>query len=751
MVPLFGKSVLEHTVELLKKNGVDDICMTLRFLPAAITKFFGDGTDFGVSIRYRIEDEPLGTAGGVGACRDFAGDEDFIVISGDAVCSYDLHACMAEHKRLGGEATLVLSRCTEPTEYGLVITKESGEITAFSEKPARADVATDRVNTGIYFLSPRIFELIPEGEPCDFAADVFPRMLKEGRKLFGIEPEGVWHDIGSPEAYLRCHRDVLDGRLKLSMPRLARAGLYCDSQLPEAVRIMPPCFIGKNVSIAPGAVIGPYTAIGEGSSVGVGAMIERSVLYGASAGSGAEVNGAILCRGSSLGAGSEMRPGSVMGAGSSAGRGCVIGEGVKIWPRCRLGDGELLLEDMRSGYSGGMPRFEAGGVMRSPGGEVFLPQKCMQLGLRCALEAAAVGVSNGEGEYVRVCAESFAAGACSGGADVLRTDAAFPAEAAFAASLHGVPLSVFIRREGEANELWFFGERGGELPRSAERKLENSEGAPRLPSFCGGTARVYGTRSAYISAAVSCAVFPGRREGESPAIAVRGRGEEARTLRAALSELGCAVLDRRSGVPEFSVSEGGFSISAADEDGKYISPEKLTALLVLLEFESGSGDKRAAAPFLAPAVLDEIARARGAQLLRLGRDGQQARQLYERQPWLRHAVFAAARIAGAMAHRGKSLKALCRALPEFYTACREVALYSPQPRVMGSISEKTNGPAADFSHGVTLFPPAGRVNIAPSAAGRSLFIRCEASSPEMAEELCADCEKLVRRADREEK
>ena len=95
MTPLFGKPVLGHILDLLRRHGITDIAVTLRYLPAVVTDYFGDGREAGVRLTYFTEDVPLGTAGGVKRCMDFLGEEDFLVISGDAVCDLDLTAFMA--------------------------------------------------------------------------------------------------------------------------------------------------------------------------------------------------------------------------------------------------------------------------------------------------------------------------------------------------------------------------------------------------------------------------------------------------------------------------------------------------------------------------------------------------------------------------------------------------------------------------------------------------------------------------------
>ena len=215
MAPFLGRPLMEHIVQLLRENGFDEICCTLRYRAGEIMAHFGDGSRFGVRMEYRIETEALGTAGGVKNCADFFGDEDFLVISGDAACDFPLSRLMEEHRAGAAAATLALCRSALPLRYGLAVTDGAGDIRAFIEKPTWPRVVSDLVNTGIYALSPRALEMVPEG-PFDFGRDLFPLLLRRGERLHGTVLEGYWCDIGTPQAYYRCCADALDGKLRIT-------------------------------------------------------------------------------------------------------------------------------------------------------------------------------------------------------------------------------------------------------------------------------------------------------------------------------------------------------------------------------------------------------------------------------------------------------------------------------------------------------------------------------------------------------
>ena len=249
MAELLGRPVLEHIVRHLAECGFTELCCTLACLPEQIRQYFGDGRRFGVSMDYRLEPRPLGTAGAVKNCRDFTGGDDFLVISGDAACDLDLRELWRAHEKAGAAVTMALHAHDAPLSYGLVVTDSRGFVRSFLEKPPWEQVVTDLVNTGIYALGPRAMSFVPERLPFDFARDLFPRLLSAGQPMLGVPLEGYWRDIGDPGSYYRANLDAWEGTLRLpeaeSVPSQASGGqapaayacrIYCPT--PSRARLM---------------------------------------------------------------------------------------------------------------------------------------------------------------------------------------------------------------------------------------------------------------------------------------------------------------------------------------------------------------------------------------------------------------------------------------------------------------------------------------------------------------------------------
>jgi len=235
LVAMLGRPMMEHIILLLKKNGYTDICVTVKYRAEDIMNYFGDGRSLGVSLQYRVEEDALGTAGGVKNCSDFYGDENFLVISGDAACDFDLSRLMQVHSSHSASATIALYRHPEPLRYGLAVTDDAGRIHSFIEKPHWNRVVSDLVNTGIYVLSPKLMELVPEKTEYDFGKDLFPKLLHEGHKLLGIIMDGYWCDVGTPASYYKCCADALEGKLRLDLPESFAVSLAESENDPPAL------------------------------------------------------------------------------------------------------------------------------------------------------------------------------------------------------------------------------------------------------------------------------------------------------------------------------------------------------------------------------------------------------------------------------------------------------------------------------------------------------------------------------------
>jgi mannose-1-phosphate guanylyltransferase/phosphomannomutase len=336
LLPVANRPMMEHVIDLLRNHGIDDIVVTVAFMANAIRNYFGDGSDFGVRMSYVDEPVPLGTAGSVRNAMDLLADDTFMVISGDVITDIDLSAIVTFHKERKAMATIGLTPVENPLEFGIVITREDGTIERFLEKPTWGQVFSDTINTGIYVLEPTVFDYIEAGRSVDFSGEVFPALLRDGKPLYGAITHGYWEDVGTLDAYLRAHTDVLDQMVQLRIPGFQVAdGIWVGEGAeisPDAI-IDGPAVVGPECIVEAGVHLGAYTVLGSHVRVLRSASVERSVLQDNTfIGAGARLRGVVTGRGVSVRSGARVEEGVVLGDNVQIGENSAVTDGVKVYP-----------------------------------------------------------------------------------------------------------------------------------------------------------------------------------------------------------------------------------------------------------------------------------------------------------------------------------------------------------------------------------------------------------------------------------
>jgi len=313
MVPIMGVPFLARTMERLFEAGIKDVVLPAGYMPQAIIDYFGDGSALGMTIRYVIEEELLGTAGALKNVEQFITGP-FFVLNGDILTTLDLRKMIDEHKRLGGIGLLHLIRVEDPSAFGCVVHDEAHRITSFVEKPPRETAPTNEINAGTYLFEREILDMIPAGRKVSIERETFPEVIAAGKGLYSYTTSDYWMDLGKPEQYLGAHTDILEGR----MPML---------QLAPGVSV----YAEDGVAIDPSATVGPNVVVGTGSSIGPRAVVRDSVLWdNVRVEEGAIVEGAIIASRAQIGSEARIFEGSVVGHDTIIPSGTVLERGSRV-------------------------------------------------------------------------------------------------------------------------------------------------------------------------------------------------------------------------------------------------------------------------------------------------------------------------------------------------------------------------------------------------------------------------------------
>ena len=713
LVPVAGKPVLEYILTLLEENGCTEAVIAVRYRGEKIERYFSSGRFGKIRLSFSQETKPLGTAGCVKKAAESFKD-DFIVISGDAICDFQLKKAMEFHKINSADATLIAKRVDDPREYGLIIEKD-GRITDFSEKPSYINCRSDLANTGIYILSPAVCGLIPDNEPWDFARNVFPDMLARKMKLMCYEDNGYWCDMGDIRAYKACTADILNGKL-------------CGYEQQNRI-------IGKNTVIDPSALITDGCVIGSSVSVGKGAKLRNAVVMdGAFIGEDTTLNDCIICSDARIESGAAVYENAVVGENSVVGQNAVICGNIRVWQNKTVETGAFVSSDRKYGVKSNVEITEDG--IYGETNTVITPEFAGRLGCAASkISDSYIAVSCSEETAAETLKNAFLSGISSTGRQCFDCGNTSLPQLLHTAGLLNCDIIVHISAKMRTRILIY---NKGMLPltRVQERMLENALNRGEYLSASwnnfSSINKFTGTYTLYNAMLESITDFEIPYEISTncsnsassvyiPFLRKIGTGREPLTL----------TLNERLTKAELT-----------DDKGMRLDYSTMVLVAVISVLEKGG---EAALPFAFPRAADAAAEKYGGKIYRFFASSMDNRDLKARtiaaeQPFLFDGFVLAVTVLRYMKEHSMSISEVLESLPKFSGVSRFIYITCPPQKILNKITE--GSPAEN--EGVVISGDNERIFLRSNKKGNGLYLFAESFNAETASELCEKTEKLIK-------
>ncbi len=196
LMPVGDMPILEIILRQLKSSGVDNVIIAVGHLHHMIESFFKNGEEYGLNIKYSLEDKPLGTAGPLRLIAEDL-DENFIVMNGDLLTSLDYKAAFNSHIENNADATIATFERTLDIDFGVIEANKDSELIDYKEKPT----STYKVSMGVnIFRKSSLTSILEKHEYLDIP-DVMIQLMQEGKKVFCYQEECSWLDIGRIDDY----------------------------------------------------------------------------------------------------------------------------------------------------------------------------------------------------------------------------------------------------------------------------------------------------------------------------------------------------------------------------------------------------------------------------------------------------------------------------------------------------------------------------------------------------------------------
>ncbi len=735
LVPLCGKPVLFHILDLLNDNGFSEAVIAIHYKGEMIKNSIDGRRYKNISIAFSEETSPLGTAGCVKKAAELFGKDftdNFLVISGDGVCDFDIKKAMDFHKSRKASATIITKAIDDPREYGVIL-GDKGYVEGFSEKPSFISCRSDSANTGIYILSPSVLKLIPYETKWDFAKNLFPEMLENNIPISYYEEKGYWCDIGDLTSYKSCNADMLSGKIGLKIPE----GAPISAKTSVGANI----YCGKNCSLSETAFIAGNTVIGSRVCIGNNTKIRNSIIMnGAYIGEDVTLNDCIICSNAKIGKGSAVYENAVVGESARVGENAVISGGVKLWQNKAIPDNAFITEDVKYGGAGGI-KITENGISGETNMEIT-PETAGKIG--CILPeltdgAIAVGC-NGEPSAIALKSALLSGISSTGGSCFDCKSLTLPV-LAYTGRLLNCKLLVYVNSENKTDIMI---KNRGLLPltRSQERLLEGGikrgeflsvgwDSFSRINRFS-GSLPLY---TAFLDSITDFTV--------PYLIRLTASGKSGTELYLPYTrKIGTGAVPLT-----ISLSPDGLRSELMTEDAA-LSYDEMLSVAALKAAERGAD---VALPFSFPRSIDKLLSLYGKKSLRyysssMDNSDSKARRIAARQTFLTDGFALSMSVLHYMSDKGLALKELKELLPVSDTENRFIRITCPPQRIIKRLKA-----SPEENEGAVLSSDGERVFIRSNREGTGLFLFAESFTAETAAELCEKTERLIKKAMEEEK
>lgn len=690
LCPVAGTTPLERCIRLARTAGALKIYVLAGYMPQSIIKATENQPDVSVI----TEPYPLSTAGAVKNAKP-KGDI-ILVLCGDTVCDFDLRFAIKSHIESRLDATIVTTETTCPIEYGVVNTVKNC-VSSFVEKPSWQHVNSNVINTGIYVLSRRVLELVPDGEPYDFGSQLFPSLLKNGYAINTYNAAGYWCDMGTPETYY-------------------------SANLREAVELRG--------AVHPSCDLSPRT------------VVTRSVLMEkVTAGAGTVIDRSIICENVKIGRNCIIPPGCVIGADSIIEDGCIFSEGITVTNSVTVGKGARVMKNIYSNQQKSRlfdKDIGVGGIYGANfdiADAVYLGQSlCMRPDRN---ERVKVGVMSGNGSFSRILAGVTMGGIRFGGGECVDLGNGFLSMCGFAARELALDYSVFVEVDNDFGiYISVFDKYGLFVTREEQRRLERvflrREQKTRVLSEDDRTEKSENVASLYKAALVS-----GTKSLKSLKVGIKSDSTVNTFLKDALESCGAEITETDCDI--FDVCDDGLYLSAKTKSGRTVT---FWHFICYAFSERASKGKRIALPSYAPLSVIKHLEGLGGELVYFSDSETDDRRLVGAENRFFDGCMLAFYVLNKLKAENKELDDMLSELPVFYVREARIAIEESQKaekakELYESCSDSRNGMAFLFG--------AGRVMVTPS--NESCFrLFAEAVNSEAADELCDEMRKRIEKS-----
>ena len=318
LLPIANKPMSQYCLEAIYETGITDIAIIIGGVGSdKVREYYGNGEKFGVNISYIKQDEPRGIAHAIRLCKEFVNNEKFLVFLGDNIIQKSIIEFVENFNSSDYDATVLLCEVDNPSRFGIADI-DNNKIVKITEKPKNP--TSNLAVTGIYLLTPRIFEIIDNLKPSWRneleITDALDNLLKQNNNISFEKITDYWKDTGTPEDIIHANGEIIKKTLEQSKKNKNEHLIGIDSIVESNVEIIEPVVIGKNCHISTGSSIGPNVSVGDNTTISVSSIENSIIMQNCKINSDTKIENSIIASNSEIKDESGMKKIFLLGEGS---------------------------------------------------------------------------------------------------------------------------------------------------------------------------------------------------------------------------------------------------------------------------------------------------------------------------------------------------------------------------------------------------------------------------------------------------
>jgi len=302
LLPIANKPMSQFCLEAITETGITDIAIIVGGLGSnKVREYYGNGKKFGVNITYIEQDEPRGIAHAIRLCKEFVNNEKFLVFLGDNIIQKSIINFVENFKNSDYDATVLLCKVDNPSRFGIADI-ENDKIIKITEKPKNP--TSNLAVTGIYLLTPMIFEIIDDLKPSWRneleITDALDNLLKQNNNISFEKITDYWKDTGTPEDIIHANGEIIKKILEHNENKIKSYIVGENTIIESNVKINGLVMIGANCHISAGSSIGPNVSVGDNTTISVSSIENSIIMENCKINSTANIKNSIIANNSEI-------------------------------------------------------------------------------------------------------------------------------------------------------------------------------------------------------------------------------------------------------------------------------------------------------------------------------------------------------------------------------------------------------------------------------------------------------------------